>query len=75
MYPVIGPFKELYTSLHTLADLFILARHQLGFSGKHSSHAAITHEGYSPTFPPPSVARYSLIQLSELGRREENENA
>ena len=37
-------------------------RHQLGFSWKHSSHAAIT-------FPPLSVARYSFIQLSEQGRQ------
>ena len=48
-------------------------RHQLGFSGKHSSHAAITHNDYSLTFPP--TARYSFIQLSELGRRGENKNA
>ena len=27
-------------------------RHQLDFSGKHSSHAAITREDYSITFPP-----------------------
>ena len=39
-------------------------RHQLDFSGKLSSHAAITHDDYSLTFPPPS--RYSFIQLSEL---------
>ena len=29
----------------------------------------------SLTFPPLSIARYSFIQLSRLGRREENENA
>ena len=29
----------------------------------------------SLTFPPLSTARYSFIQLSELGRRGENENA
>ena len=50
-------------------------RHQLDFSCKHSSHAAITHEDYSLTFPPLSIARYSSIPLSELGRRGENENA
>ena len=48
-------------------------RHQLEFSGKHSSHAAITRNDYSPTFP--SITRYSFIQLSELGCHGENENA
>ena len=33
----------------------------LGFSGKHSSHAAITREDYSITFPPLSIARYSFV--------------
>ena len=42
-------------------------RHQLEFSGKHSSHAAITRNDYSPTFP--SITRYSFIQLSEQGRQ------
>ena len=49
--------------------------HKLGFSGKHSSHAAITREDYSLTFPPLSKARYSFIQLGELGRSEENVTA
>ena len=31
-------------------------RHQLGFSGKHSSHAAIMRGNYSLTFPPLSTA-------------------
>ena len=50
-------------------------RHQLGFSGKHSSHAAITRNDYSLTCPPLSIAKYSFIQLSRLRHREENENA
>ena len=50
-------------------------RHQLDFFEKHSSHAAITREDYSLTFLPLSVARYSFIQLSELGCREKNGNA
>ena len=41
-------------------------RHQLDLSGKYSSHAAITRNDYSPTFPPLSIARYSFIQLSQL---------
>ena len=49
-------------------------RHQLGFSRKHSSHAAIMRKQYSLTFPPLSIARYSFIQLCGLRRREENEN-
>ena len=40
-----------------------------------SSHAVITHEDYSTTFPPLSIARYSFIHLSELGHYGENENA
>ena len=40
-------------------------RHQLGFFRKHSSDAAITRDDYSLTFPPPSIARYTFIQLSE----------
>ena len=45
-------------------------RHQLGFSGKNSSHAAITREDYSLTFQPPSLARHSFIQLSGWLRRK-----
>ena len=43
-------------------------RHQLGFSGKLSSHAAITRNDSSLTCPSLSIARYSFIQLSQLGR-------
>ena len=50
-------------------------RHELGFSGKHFSHAAITRKEYSLTFPPPSIATYPFIQVSELGHLGENENA
>ena len=49
-------------------------RHQVDLYGKYSSHVAITCEDYSLTFPPPSIARYSRMQLSELRRRGENEN-
>ena len=51
--------------------------HQLGISGKHSSHAAITHGYCSFIFPPPSIAIYSFTQVSGLRRRAtcENENA
>ena len=59
-------------TLHPLAASSF--RHQLDFSGKHSSHAEFTSEDYSLTFPPSSVARYSFKQLSELGHRGENKN-
>ena len=39
------------------------------------SHASITREYYSLTFPLLSIVRCSFIQLSELGHRGENENA
>ena len=62
----------LYSAVHwtaqstlRLADLFIPV-HQLDFSWKHSSNAAITRI---------SIARCSYIQLSELGHCGENENA
>ena len=45
---------------------------QLGFSGKHSSHAASTCNDYSFTFPQLSITRYSFIQLGHCGQ---NENA
>ena len=45
-------------------------QHQLDFSGKHSSHAAITPEDYSLIFPQLYIARYSFIQLIELGREQ-----
>ena len=52
-----------------------LKKHQLDFSGKHSSHAAIMRKDYSLIFPPLSIARPLFIQPSELGRHGENENA
>ena len=47
------------TSLHFSRGRPVQFRHQLDFSGKHPSHAAITHEDYPFTFPPLSIARYS----------------
>ena len=59
----VGPLKALqFTPWQTYSF-----RHQLNFSGKHSSHAAITREYYSLTFPPLYVAGHSVIQPSELG--------
>ena len=46
------------------------------FFGKHSSHATITaRRGFTYIFRQRSIAMYSFIQLSELGRRKENKNA
>ena len=56
------------------ALLFIPTPTRLLCSGKHSSHATHTREDNSLTFPPPSIGRYSLIPLSELGCRGEKEN-
>ena len=39
-----------------------------------ASHAAIMRDDYSLIFPPPSMARYSFIQMSELRHHGENEN-
>ena len=59
---------------HPLADLSIPTSTRLPWEA--FSHAAIivrillTH-----IFPPQSIARYSFMQVGELGRRGENENA
>ena len=50
-------------------------RYQLDFSEKYSSHAVIRREDYSLTFSSLCLARYSFIQLSELGHHRENKNA
>ena len=50
-------------------------RHPLDFSGKYSAMQQLLHGDYPLTFPPLSKARCSFIQLSELGRCGENENA
>ena len=66
----VGPLKSLYA----LYRLFIPPPSRL--LREVFSHAAITCEDFSLIFPLPSIiARYSFIQLSGLGRREENENA
>ena len=63
----VGPLKALYTFCPPRQTCSF--RHQLGFSGKHSSHGAITRNDKSLTFPSLSKARYSFIQLSQLGRQ------
>ena len=52
--------------------------HQLVFSEKHSSHAAITARKlftHISTTVYRQVLTYTAVHLSELGRRGENENA
>ena len=50
-------------------------RLQLYFSGKHSTMLQLLPEDYWLAFHTISIARYSFIQLSELGRHAENESA
>ena len=61
-------------ALHFTALQTCSFRHRLDFSEKHSSHAAIMREDYSLTFSTQYIARYSFIQLGELGCCGENEN-
>ena len=61
----VGPQSALHFS--PLAYLFIPTPTRLLWEG--FSHVAITREDNSITFPLPSIARYSFIQLSELGHR------
>ena len=44
-------------------------RHQLGFSGFILARQQLCAKAKSLAFPPLSIARYSFIQLSELGRQ------
>ena len=67
-------YSAVSSPLHFIPWQTCSFQYQLDFSGQHSSHAAITREDHSFTFPPTSIARYSFIQLSELGRRGENKN-
>ena len=60
-------------TLHSLADLFIPAPTWLLWEA--FSQAVNTREDYSFIFPPLSIARYSFMQLSGLGRHEPSENA
>ena len=65
---------ELLKGLYIFPPLtYVIIRQRLGFSCEHSSHAAITREECSLTFPQLSTARHSFIQLSEQGRHGENE--
>ena len=68
---VSGPLRACYTS--PSGKLFSPA--PTLFLREAFSHAAITREDYSFTFPALSIARYLFIQLSELGHRGVNENA
>ena len=51
-------------------------RHQLDFSEKHSAMQQLRAKPiHSHLFPPLSIARYPIIQLSGLRRRGDNGNA
>ena len=63
-YPIL---RIVQSALHitSLADLFNQTPSQLLWEA--SSHMLqLMREGCSYTYPPPSIARYSFIQLSEL---------
>ena len=57
--PVRWPTQTALICIHFIPFQTCSFRHQLGFYGKHSSHASIT-------FPPLSIARYSFIRMSEF---------
>ena len=67
-----GLLKALYTLPLGRPDN---SGNNLNISGTHSSHAAITLEDNSITFPPMSIVRYLFILLRELRCRGQNENA
>ena len=71
---VSNPFdgSKRFTLQSWQIDMFIPAPTLLLY---HSTHAAITCEDYSLTFPSLYISRYSITQLSELRHRGENENA
>ena len=54
-----------------LADLFILTCTPAQLLWEAFVHAAVNLRTLSPTLPPPSIARYSFMPLSELGHRGE----
>ena len=66
-------------SVGTLRALYSSHSGRPAHSGTNSTslgrHTSITREDYSHTFPPLSIARYSFIQLSQLGYGGDNENA
>ena len=67
----VGPLKALYTlspGRHVHSDTNSASPGSI-------QPCCILCEDYIFTFPSPSIARYSFIQLSELGHRGGNENA
>ena len=56
----------IYLHIHSVGPIKVLYT---------STPSGPVHFGYSLTFPPLSIVRYSFMQLSELGHRGENENA
>ena len=64
----VGPLKALYTFCPPWQTCSF--RHQLGFCGKHFSHAAITrNDQITHISNTVYIARYSFIQLSQQGRQ------
>ena len=67
------PFRSKRFTLHSWQTCAF--HRQLDFSRKHSATLQLLREGYSFTYPPLSIARYSCIQLVELKQRGVNEIA
>ena len=65
--------RSMRFTLHPLADMFIPTPTRLLL--EESRQLWLLHESYSLIFPLLSLARYSFIQLSELGHSVENANA
>ena len=65
--------RSMHFAVHLLVDLFIPTPILLLLEA--FSHASITVRNCSLTFPPLSTARYSFMQLSEVGCHGNNENA
>ena len=73
-YPVRWTAQSAFHFLLSLADLFIATPFSAS-PGSILGRQQLRATTKSLTFPPLSIARYSFIQLSQPGHREENENA
>ena len=65
--------RSKHFTFHPLAELFIPGLTRLLWD--EFNQAAITRDDYSLAVPPLHIAGYSVIQLSGLEHRGENENA
>ena len=75
LYNAVSSPRTAQSVLHFTPWQTCSFRHSLYFSGKHSTMLQLLPEDYWLAFHTISIARYSFIQLSELGRHAENESA